>query len=373
MEPVLERMSIILKNDDLKKALRKLTGFVGDTVILECSKKNVQNDSKMFYAGLCASNGMAQARVVICYSGTCLDMKMIFTSQFITMAESLSVFGDEIIIEPLEGMAIVRCGTTSVNVPFAKEAATIAPPDFEKVPTLILQLKREDFANAVCQGAYVQEDTTSAVYSRTCLIRPCKKENGERAVKFISYSGLLYAECEAMVAIHANAEKLFDEWTGKELIVKAPALTAIARGVEGNMVYLYLTYKQLVVRSGTEMYSFVPVEGTFNKGFLKILQYCGQKDYSISLNKIQLKSAFKVIGLYTETGDDRMAADITITENENGAVNVTVKDISDKNEVQFEAEGFGNVTIRVNKDQVNRAFDNTEGENVTIYGMEKNI
>jgi len=314
---------------------------------------------------------VAQAATMITYTGEAMDKKMIFTNQFLTVIESLSVFGDEIILEPMDGSAIVKCGTAVATAPFAADAATITSPDFKSVPTLILQLKKEDFQNAVRQGAYVQEETSFAACSKTCYIQPCLKENGERTVKFSSFSGMLYGECECPALIDPKAVELFEQWTTKGIIVKSPALASVAGSVTGDNVLLYLTDAQLVIVNTPEVYNFVTVEGKF-VNLAPVLSTRAGKDFAMKLDKNKLKSAFKVIGLYTEAGDASVAADVFIEELEGGKVKVSVKDINNKNQVEFEAEGFGHKELRLNKTQVSRALDSTAGDIVTIHGSGEN-
>jgi hypothetical protein len=290
---------------------------------------------------------------------------MIFTNQFHTVVDSLSVFGEEIVIEPLEGAAKVSCGSASVNVPFAPDAASIKKPDMKDA--LILQFKKADFLNAVYQGAYAQEEGNLPSLSKTCYIKPCIDGEGKRTVKFSSTTSFIYAESDCDVAIQEKSVGLFEAWTQKGIIIKSPALTSVARSLSGETLLVYLTDKQAMIAAGSEVYNFVAVEGSF-MNLQSVIQKRENKDFEMKLDKNKIKSAFKVTGLYSESGDDQMTADVSIEEMEGGKVKVTVMDKNNKNHVQFEAEGFGNQNLRLNKAQVTRALDCTAGDDVSIYG-----
>lgn len=367
--PAKENMKYTLKVNELKNSVAKLTGFVKDTVVFDLTGRKTKEDPDKYYAKIRACNGTAQALSVCTYSGDTENVKMIFTNQILNVIDSLSVFGDELVIEPGDGAASVSCGTANANVPYAPDAASIESPDMKKEPTLVLQFKKEDFQNAVQQGAFVQEESNMPAMSKTVNIKPCMKD-GKRTVKFISASNQLYAECECPVAIQDAAAELFEQWTEKSIIIKAPALSAVSRSVASDTILVCLTDKQLVINAGKEVYNFVAVEGNFIN-LQTIVDKRKSKDYELKIDKNKFKSAFKVIGLYAESGDSNMIASVTVEEMESGKVKVIVKDVNDKNRVEFETEGFGTKELRLNKPQIARALDCTEGDIVTIHGSDE--
>lgn len=361
-------MKYTLKVNELKNSVQKLTGFVKDTVVFDLTGRKTKEEPDKYYAKIRACNGTAQALSVCTYSGDTENVKMIFTNQILNVIDSLSVFGDELVIEPGDGAASVSCGTANANVPYAPDAASIESPDMKKEPTLVLQFKKEDFQNAVQQGAFVQEEGNNPAMSKTVNIKPCMKD-GKRTVKFSSATSQLYAECECPVAIQDAAAELFEQWTAKSIIVKSPALSAISRSVTSDTILVCITDKQLVINAGKEVYNFVAVEGNFIN-LQKIIDERNSKDFEMKIDKNKFKSAFKVIGLYAESNDSNMVAAVTMEELEGGKVKVVVKDENDKNRVEFEAEGFGNKELRLNKPQVSRALDGTEGDVVSIHGTD---
>lgn len=361
--PAKKIMKITFKTNELKAAMGKLAGFIGDTIVIDCTGQTLEGAPDKVLAQVRACNKTAQAMSVCCYAGDKEPKTMLFTNQIQSVVESLSVFGEELVIEPMEGAAKVSRGTASVNVPFASDAASIKAPN--TTDALILLFKKEDFQNAVAQGAYVQEDGNLPALSKTCYFQPCK-EGEKRTVKFSSTSGFLYAECECDIV---NANEAFEKWTEKGVIVKAPALTSVARSLSSDNLYVYVTEKQLMIVAGNEVYNFITVEGTFQT-IPSVRAKRFSKDFEMKLDKNKIKSAFKVIGLYTEAGDAQMSADVAFEETDGGKLKVTVKDINCKNQVEFEAEGFGNKEIRLNKTQIIRALDCTAGDTVTIHGTE---
>lgn len=355
------------KTSELKAAMGKLAGFIGDTIIIKCTGQCLEGAEGTLLAQVQACNKTAQGMSVCCYSGDKEPKNMLFTNQIQAVVESLSVFGEEVVIEPMEDAAKVSCGTASVNVPFASDAAEIKAVNAND--TLVLLFKKDDFQSAVNEGAYVQEEGTIPTLSKTCYILPCVKEDGKRTVKICSTSGYLYGECECGVAIQESDAGLFEQWAQKGLIVKSASLLSVARSLNSDTLYVYLSDKQLMIVTGTEVYSFITVEGSF-VNLKDVLKLRMLKDYELKIDKNRIKSAFKVIGLYTESGDGQMSANISITEQENGKVKVCVSDVKEKNHVEFEAEGFGNKEIRVNKPQLIRALDHSAGDIVAIRGTE---
>lgn len=393
-------MKISFAVKDLKEVLGKMAGFVGATYVLNLTKRNTKEDATSFYARISASNGAAQATCALTYKREVAEDEtvkdsFVFNNQFAVTVDNIGVFGDTITFEMLEGQAVAHCGTAVVVIPFAKDAVQIAAPDLKNCPTLSFSMSKADFAKAVGQGAYVNETSQNAAFNRTCYILPSvEPEVGGakpgKKVKFISFSGFVYAECATDIAVREledatfatwaekgvlskdikNMEDFFALWASKGIIVKAPALMAIMRNLTAETVWLHLTDGKLVISAGSDLYVFVAVEGSW-VNLKKVFDKIDVKDFSLKVDKNQLKSAFKVIGLYVENADNRLMADLDVVETEAGKVKISVKDTEGKNSVDFVTEGHGNICFRLSKDNVNKMVDNTAGDAVTIYGIQE--
>ena len=356
---------ITLNSKNLKEAIAKLNGFIGETIVLELTKQVSEAGT---LAKLKACNGVAQAVAMITYGGDAVEEKLIFTNQLSTVVDALSAFGEELAFELLEGKTKVSSGTAVADVSYATECKEIDAPNFQEVPTAVIGLTKEQFQRAVLEGGYINEKVPQLAYSQTCLLQAVVGEGDKPFLKVFSSSGQAYAESVVPVGINPKEIEVFKAFAGNPpVVVKSGPLLTIAKSLKSDIA-MYLTQKFVFLVTASEAYSFLPVAAQTGS-VDKILNTRFNKDFSAELSKEKVLNAFKVVGLSADSSsNDGMFANVTITEQEGGKVAVLVADINGVNSVTFTGEGTGNKQMALRKSEVIRALDNMSGDKVTIYG-----
>ena len=354
---------ITLNAKNVKEAIAKISGFIGETIVLELT---TQVSEAGTLAKLRACNGVAQGYAMITYGGDAVEEKLIFTNQLSTVVDALAAFGEELTFELLDGKAKVSSGTAIADVSYATECKEIDTPDFQAVPTTIIGLTKEQFQRAFLEGGYINEKSSTAAYSQTCLLQVMLGEGDKPFLKVYSSSGQAYAESVVPVGINPKEIEVFKAFASRPpVIVKSAPLLTIARNLKTD-ICIYLTEKFVFMLTESEAYSFLPVAAQ-TANLDKYLNTRFNKDFSAELSKEKLANAFKVVGL-SATSNEGMFANVSITEQEGGKVSVLVADINGVNTVTFVGEGTGNKQMTLRKSEVIRAMDNMSGEKVTIYG-----
>ncbi len=283
----------------LKGALKKLKGFVGETVTLVFMEKEAKGEDAR-YLKITASNGTAQATVLAAYVGdNTEERKYIVSSSFMEAVETISAFGEDVELEELDGCLKLTCGDAVVPVGLLKDAVTLTM--HKNSEKLQMKLKADDFCDIVSHGGFATGDATVPVpvFRGTVIFEPFEDKD-KIYLRAMSCCGVFLATASAEVEVKQMDvfKKYIEE--NRRVAVNYASLLALSKRFVGDVVNIVITEKQLIVMDSVDVYLFTIIDGKVPKPIVDAV--CGEavRTFSYSLDKETLKKALTVIAL---TGD----------------------------------------------------------------------
>lgn len=307
-------MKAVLNVNELKVALKKMRGFTDKdakkaAIIMEFMVRKTEDGEKR-YLKLDSSNGVANASVLVAYTGDNeKKQKYIVSAEIVDMVETISVFGEEVTIEAMEGSLKLECGDAVVPVGFKTEAKVIEFKSLSDTPQCSVILKSEDFANLISHGGFAAGDSTMSVpvFRETVILSPCV--SGEKfSLRALSSNGafIASADVEAETKDTASFSKFAGAVEGETqmcVAINYASVLALARRLEQEKILVVLTEKHVVIKDGNDVYLFTVIDGKVPASIIHFVVDEMKKGFEYTLDRETLKRAITVVGL---TGD-RMA------------------------------------------------------------------
>ena len=291
----------------IKTALKKTRGFADKTVILSFENAAIPG-SEAHPLMLEASNGTAQSTIGTVYYGEARKEKYIVSTSIIDVIETISAFGEELLIEVMEGCLKLTCGDAQIPVAIQKDAVNIEIEP-ESGEGLKVSLKAVDFANLVANGGMATGDSTAApLYSGTVIFTPAVDAE-KYYLRALGCCGYFVSSAFAEVEVkNTEGDKvkntdIFNCFAGvgenkqRNIAVNYASLLALTKRLVGEEVELFLSKKQLIVKDGKrDIYIFTIIEGDVAKRILDSLMPV-EKDFEYVFDGTAMKNALAVVGL----------------------------------------------------------------------------
>ncbi len=295
-----------VKVEGLRAALKKVKGFSGESLVMEFMTR-AAGEGEERYLKIDASNGTAQSSILATYVGDNEEAKKyIVSSSIVDVVESISAFGDEITVEPLDSCLKLECGGAVVPVGFLKDATILKMTNLKNVEKLQVRLKSEDFANLIAHGGFATGDSTirMPIFNGTVVLTPCV--DGEKlSLRALSCCGVFIAAASAEIETTDSAT--FNKYAGvvegesqKSVAINYASLLALTKRIISENVDLIITDKQVIVRDGADAYLFTVIEGQVPQMVVDFVVNEVQTEFEYTLDRDTLKKAIAVVGLTGE-------------------------------------------------------------------------
>lgn len=353
-------MSMIkINSNELKAAVKKMKGFSNETFILTCSA-NRTADGEKFLAQFQASNGTAQAMVLVPYEADAASEEtFMMGSEFAGVVDTLSAFGEVFELEKVGESLKVTCGTATLPLPIQKDAVSFGLDSFNDGAVRMVMKKKELLA-LITQGGFACSDSAERAFLYQTVHLLPEVDGEERKLRATSSNGYMIAS--AVAPCEVKSDDVFSSWAQEKsgVIVKVTALSALVRRIIEDEVFVYISKKQLMVRDGDDVYCFVCVNEFFPKQFTDMIVARGSIQYNFSVKKADLKAAVNVSGLLNKDGKVKL----TRTEDEE----FIVSNASGDSFAKVETDGEGMVETRLTILLLMKTLDALLTEEIRLSG-----
>lgn len=295
---------LMISGEDMAKAVKKLKGFVGETVTLSFG---LRGPEKIRIATMAASNGIAQATIKFPYEGDNEEnVEYYLDSSFVECVDTLSSLGEKFEITETDGVVKIACGRAVVPaIKVDKEKVVeIKAAKITEIVSVSCIVNAKAFASFVERGGYsYAEKSVHAMMNGNVDIFPIiKGENPQLLAISTDGSRIASAHMDVECRDMAKFAAFIKEKRG--VAVKFTSLAPVVKRLTSEKIHLIFTEKQFLVIEGSDTYLFSTVADMFGEGVLKLADSsCFTKAGSCTVDAEALKKGFAVAGLLGREGN----------------------------------------------------------------------